>query len=616
MLRALPPSPLFRSRTVQDLKRLFGYLPLVRIRSLTVLVPLSLLPGCIDLLSVAVIARLTGALVGSDLEDRLPSIHVFGGTPVDQSFWLVLIFIVLAWAASISKITLKFFQQRLSADIWHDLATQVYSRLLNQPYEFHLGKSTADLGSQFFANINRVATNVVTPTLQIISASVSILLLSIGILFVGRWMAMILVAGLVVAYWVFSALVTPRLRKGYQHRSKQEVKSAEILFESLGSIRDIQLTGSEDHFERQFGDAGNIVKYYNWLTEWLPDLPRALIEPFGITMIFLVGAIPALLSGDPSRIKLILPFLATIAVASLRLTPPLQDAFRSLTQLRGGLPLLSSVLDLLDLPADRPTLHTPGVVSPSGINPRHSVRLSDAWYRYPNSEDWVLRGVSIVIPVGSRIALVGATGSGKTTAANLLLGLLAPGKGSLDIDGIRVEGFDLPAWQANCAQVPQLITLLNGSVIENVAFGMSFEDADLNAVWEALESAQLDEFVSELPYGLHTQIGENGVRLSGGQRQRLALARAFYRKASFLILDEATSALDNRTESEVIEALDVVARRCTTVVIAHRLSTIQRCDRIYEFVSGQVNAYGSFAELQRLSSSFRDLAELEPPSMS
>jgi ATP-binding cassette subfamily B protein len=245
------------------------------------------------------------------------------------------------------------------------------------------------------------------------------------------------------------------------------------------------------------------------------------------------------------------------------------------------------------------------------VFPRHTIRLQNAWYRYPTSDDWVLKGVNLTIPLGSRVALVGTTGSGKSTAANILLGLLQPGRGQLELDGIPVEGLDLPAWQANCAQVPQAINLLNASVLENVAFGLSADQADQDRVWEALEGAQLQDFVAEMPYGLYTQVGENGLRLSGGQRQRLALARAFYRQAKFLVLDEATSALDNRTESEVIEALEVVGRRCTTLVIAHRLSTVRRCDRIYEFDQGQVKAYGSFTELQDRSPSFRELASLE-----
>lgn len=600
-----------RSETVDQLRRLLRHLPRRRKRALLALLPFSVVPGTIDLLSVAAIARLTGALVGSGLEDRLPGVHVFGGNGIDQSLWLILIFIALAWAASASKIGLKFFQQRLSAQIWRDLSDQVHARLLSQPFDYHLGRSTAELSAQLLNNMNRVAANVVTPTLQMLSASVSIVLLSLGILFVGRWLAVILVCGLVLAYWLVSITITPRLRHGFRQRMTLESESAEILFESLNSIRDIQLTGSEAYFERQFAEVGRLAKRYAWLTEWLPDLPRALIEPFGITMIFAVGAVPALLSGDPDRVRAILPFLATIAVAALRLTPPLQDAFRSLTQFRGGLPLLTSALELLDLPADRPTLRSPGVPSPAGVFPRHAIRLQDVWYRYPASDEWVLRGVSLTIPVGSRVALVGSTGSGKTTTANLLLGLLSPGRGALELDGIPVEGLDVPAWQANCAQVPQAITLLNGSVLENVAFGVAPELADQHRVWEALEAAQLQDFVADLPYGLHTQVGENGLRLSGGQRQRLALARAFFRQARFLVLDEATSALDNRTESEVIEALEVVGRRCTTVVIAHRLSTVQRCDRIYEFDQGEVKAYGSFTELQQLSASFRELARLE-----
>jgi ATP-binding cassette subfamily B protein len=430
-------------------------------------------------------------------------------------------------------------------------------------------------------------------------------------LVIGRWSAVLLIGSLVGSYLVISQLITPYLRHASKQKMRLESRTTHILLESLGSIRDIKLTASEDHFRQAFVRTGEKAKSLAWTTELLPTIPRVLIEPLGITLIFAVGAVPALLSGDRSDIRSILPFLASLAVAALRLTPPLQEFFASMNQLRGGLPVIDNTLEYLRLPSGRPVLGDPGVPSPQGVFPKRTISLQDVWYAYPGANDWVLKGIDLTIPVGSRVAFVGTTGSGKTTTAQILLSLLDPGKGALALDGIPVSDQDVPAWQACCSQVPQFINLLDASVLENVAFGKREDEVDQDAVWNALEAAQLAEFVGELPYGLHTPIGENGLQLSGGQRQRLALARSFYRGSEFLVLDEATSALDNRTENEIIQSLEVIGRRCTTVVIAHRLSTVMRCDRIYEFERGRIKAWGSFEELQLRSDSFRDLASLE-----
>jgi ATP-binding cassette subfamily B protein len=613
---AINHQPLFQSKTLKQLSRLLSYLPPERSRALAMLMPLSIVPGLADLLTVWVVSRLFGALVGSKLHDHLPGVKVFGGDSFNQSLWLILLLIVFAWVAALSKLVLQFFQQRLTARIWVDFSNQIHSRVLAQDYEYHLSKSTAKLSAMVLSHIKKISNSVVNPLLRMVGSIFSIIMLSFGILYLGRSLAAVLILVLIAAYLTLSLVITPYLRHASRQKIRLEARTAHILLESLGSIRDIRLSNSESYFQKSFLEAGEESKRYAWASELLPVIPRILIEPFGITIIFAVGAVPALLSGDRDKVLQIIPFLATLAVAALRLTPPLQDFFSALTQLRSGLPVVESILALLDLPSSRPTLSTPGVPTPEGIFPNRSIRLQNVSYRYPSSDDWVLRDVSLSIPVGSRIALVGTTGGGKTTAAHLLLGLLEPQRGCLELDGIPVSDLDLPAWQASCAQVPQFINLLDASILENVAFGQAEEQINQAEVWEALDAAQLDEFVSELPYGLLTPIGENGLQLSGGQRQRLALARAFYRRARFLLLDEATSALDNRTENEVIEALELVGRRCTTVVIAHRLSTVKRCDRIYEFDGGRIKAYGTFEELRHLSDSFRDLASLEARSAS
>lgn len=588
-----------------------AYLPPERLRQLRQVVAVSFIPGFVDLASVAVIARLMGALVGGRLDDQLPGVKVFGGDSVDQSLWLIAIFAGLSWLASFSKLGLQFLQQRLTARVWIDLSSQIHANILAQGYEYHLTKSTSKLSTMVLSHVKKTSNSVINPLLRMVGSVFSIVLLSFGILVIGRWSAVVLIIALVASYLTVSQLITPYLRHASKQKMRLESRAAHILLESLSSIRDIKLTASEDHFREAFVRTGEKSKSYAWSTELLPTIPRALIEPLGITLIFTVGAVPALLSGDRSDTVEVLPFLASLAVAALRLTPPLQDFFASMNQLRGGLPVIDMTLEYLKMSSRRPVLGDPGVPSPEGVSPSRSIGLSDVWYSYPGSDESVLRGVSLSIPVGSRVAFVGTTGSGKTTTAQILLALLEPKRGSLTLDGIPVSDQDIPAWQACCSHVPQMINLLNSSILENVAFGKDPEDVDQDEVWIALEAAQLNDFVSELRYGLHTPIGENGLQLSGGQRQRLALARCFYRRSQFLLLDEATSALDNRTENDIIESLEVIGRRCTTVVIAHRLSTVMRCDRIFEFERGQIKAFGTFAELQRTSETFHDLASLE-----
>lgn len=612
-----------RRATVEQLLRILKTLPRRRRRALAALLVLSGVTGLVDLVMVVLLARLMAALVDVPLPNQLPGIKVFGGSLHDQTLWLVSLFTLLVWLASLSKLGLQVGQQKLTARIWHDLSARIYANVMGQELTYHLQTRTGDLTALITGNVQAACVQVIYPLLRLVGACLTLVFVSIGVLLVGRSLAAGLVILLVAAYLTTSLIFTPYLRRAAQKTVQLSQRSTCLVLESLNSVRDIQLAHQEPYFQQQFVQSVDEARRYAWQPVTLPQLPRLLVEPLGITLIFGLGALPPLLRGDLEQVLQVIPFLAALALAGLRLMPPLQDVFSSLISLRGSLPMVDKVVELLHLPRQRLTIASPGVPSPDAVFPRHTIGLHDVWYgygrhRHPQAADdqrdhsgWVLRRLNLTISVGSRVALVGATGSGKTTAGHLLLALFQPQRGALELDGQPLGGQQRPAWQVSCAHVPQLIQLLDGTVEQNVAFGVEEEAVDHDRVQEAVAAAQLTELVAGLPAGLQTPVGQNGIQLSGGQRQRIALARAFYRRARFLLLDEATSALDNRTESDVIQALDQVGRQCTTVIIAHRLATVARCDRIHELANGCVKASGRFEELRSASPSFEELVRLD-----
>ena len=601
----------FKSQTWNELKLLLQELSSRRLRFLAVVLLASLFQGIIDILLVGLLARLVGLLAGAKLGDQIPGIRFFGGGLLDQAGWIVVLLITAYWFASGIRFGVALLESLLTAEIWSDLVNKVYNNLMLQRYEFFMHKRTSVLSERFNRILSRVTGAVITPMIAIAGNLLSVLALIVGVIFVLGSSSLLIFTLLLAAYALSSKIITPYLRLAVRQKNRYSRRLHVIFSESLKSMRDVQMYSSHRFFVDRFSREGVQAKRNDRLSSLLPNVPRFVIEPAGITILFAVGLAPAIVTGDGDRLRDALPELATILVVLLRISGPLQSVFRSINKLRGGLPEVKDAIELLRMRPQRYSLGDPGVPSPDGVMPRRLIELNDVSFNYFGSERPVLEGIHLSIPVGSRIAFVGKTGSGKTTLAHVLLGLYTPTTGELLLDGVPVSDEEMPAWQANCAFVPQNIRLLDASVRENVAFCEQPDASDDEQVWAALEAAQFSEFVAQMPYGLFTMCGENGMKLSGGQRQRLSLARAFYRRAKLMVLDEATSALDNKTEHDVMQALDLIGRRCTMVVIAHRLSTVKKCDRIYQVDQGRIIASGDFETLTRTSPSFREMTMLD-----
>tara|TARA_Y100000589_G_scaffold118994_1_gene113252 strand:- start:31699 stop:33519 length:1821 start_codon:yes stop_codon:yes gene_type:complete len=596
------------SKTFRLVNRLLKKLSSKRRKSLLTLLPIAIITGLIDLFVLALVSRVFSAVVGQENKPPIPFSDLITTDPLTKALLLISAYVALNWIASFSRLLLRAKQERLRASVFLDLSQIAQKNVLTQNYEFFLSDNSEDLASKILLNISRVSEKLIRPILQIVSGLFIVSFIFIALLIFAKLTALYLMISLVFSYLLISLLVTPIIRKATKERINLESEINKVMNESIRTIVDVHLSGSEKFFQQRHEKAGKVAFPFLWKAETYPEFPRALIEPLGITLIFAIGLFPLLSKNSPTNLLEIVPFLATIAVASLKLTPPLQDLFKGLTDLRAGIPDLEEALRIIELEEKRLSIKPISKYKKNKLElPRKNIILENLSYKYPNTDRFALKDINIKIPIGQKIAFIGKTGSGKTTIANLILCLLSPSSGKLLIDNKPLKLSEIQDWQSFCSYVPQSINLLNSNVLSNIAYGLNENEIDENKVWESIKAAQIYELINSLPKKLNTKVGENGIRLSGGQRQRIAIARAFYKNTKIIVMDEATSALDNKTESNLIKAISNLNRDFTFIFIAHRISTIKECDCIYEFKNGEVTAFGKYEELLLKSKSFREI---------
>jgi ATP-binding cassette subfamily B protein len=521
---------------------------------------------------LALVADPDGALIPPRL---LALLHAIGGSAVVGA---AILLIAAALGAAMVRLALTWGSQRFVMATGHDMAGAVFSRMLRQPYSEQVRRNS----SQTLAAVEKVqgvVFGLLQPAMQgLIGAFIALCVFALLLRIDAR--AAGLAASLVVlAYVGVSLLVRPRLRRNSEALAGTMVERTRTVQEGLGGIRDIILDRSEPLFETKFRDLDRRYRRAQAATQFVAGAPRFIVEAAGLVAIALVTLA---MSTEPGGVVKAIPVLGALALGAQRLLPLLQQAYHGWTVASGNYRAFRDVIDIMEAPIPPPQPEAPPLAF------ERELAFERVGFRFPEGR-FALADVSFRIRAGEHVGIAGATGGGKSTLLDLLMGLLEPEEGAILVDGRPLDSASRPAWQAGLAHVPQAIYLADDTIAANIAFPRGAESMDAELLATAVRAAQLEPFLAGLPEGLQTHVGERGVRLSGGQRQRIGLARALYRRPRLLILDEATSALDEATETAVLAALQGLRKDMTLVTVAHRATTLAACDRLIRVDNGRVS---------------------------
>jgi ATP-binding cassette, subfamily B, bacterial PglK len=488
----------------------------------------------------------------------------------------------------------------------YSISSRMLQGYLYQPYTWFLNRSSSDVAATVLSQVNELVTRTLMPAMVFITSAVLVIFLVTLLVIAQPVVALTAAFALGAAYgaiylWVRRILV----RLGAERRSANQQRF-HLAGEATGGIKDVKLLGLEDIYMRRYREAAQKMAARDAIISSIGEVPRYLLEAvaFGGLMFFVIFL---LTKGDGTVVDII-PIIGLYAFAGLRLFPALQQVFRALSNMRFG----QSTLDRLHRDFEEnaaAAANRPPRYSGKPLRLTECLELVNVHYSYPAADRAALRGLDLAVDARTTVGIVGGTGAGKTTAVDVILGLLVPARGEIRVDGVPITQTNLRAWQQSVGYVPQQIFLADDTVAANVAFGLEKEAIDFAAVERAARIAELHDFVTdELPKKYDTLVGERGVRLSGGQRQRIGIARALYHDPDVIVLDEATSALDNLTERAVMDAVRNLGHEKTVVIIAHRLTTVRHCDEIFMLEQGRLVESGTYDDLLKKSGRFRAMA--------
>jgi ATP-binding cassette subfamily B protein len=494
---------------------------------------------------------------------------------------IVIVFCVAILFSGAIRLLLAYKSTQISFGIGADLGAMVYQKSLYQPYSVHISRNSSEIISGISMKIDGVMAQILTPIITIITSSILLITIIIVVFLIQPNAAASTFLGLGMIYILVVYVTRERIKKNSINISRTSNEVITLLQESLGAIRDVIIDGNQENFCKEFKDVNAKLRSSQANNQFIGISPRYFIEAVSITIFAIVSAFYIIASNINA---FALSTLAVIAFGMQRMLPIMQQIYNSWISLKGSSTIFLDVLFLLNQPM--PEVY---FLNDDPINFSKSIDFSEVFFRYENDTPWVLKNINLCIPKGSKIGIIGISGSGKSTFLDVLMGLLSISSGHIKIDGVIVTPKNIKSWQRRIAHVPQSIYLADKTIAENIAFGFPVDEIDYSRVRMVATQAKLDSLIASLEKGFDTRVGERGSLLSGGQRQRIGLARALYKRADLIILDEATSSLDDSTENAIMETINSLDKNITLLIVAHRTSTLTSCDIIYQIGDAEIN---------------------------
>jgi ABC-type multidrug transport system fused ATPase/permease subunit len=555
---------------------------------------LIILSSFTEILSISAVIPFLVALMSPEKFYKMEFIQTitnfFNIYPEQLLLPLTVIFCFVVLCAAVIRLVLLKTSTVVAFAAGADLSADIYRKTLYQPYSSHLARNSSEIISGITIKTNAVIYSAIVPTITLITSTFLFLSILGVLLYMDPTISltMFFCFGLIYGFMIY--FTGAKKIQNSQKISQESNNAIKTLQEGLGGIRDVLIDGTQDIYCSLYKKADWRLRQAQGNNLFVSQSPRFVVEAVGIILIVVLAFF---LSNQPNGLESALPILGAMALGMQRLLPAIQQAYSSWSSVQGGHELLKDTLYLLDQPL--PSYLE--ISSSFQVDFQENIKLENIWFRYDESMPWVLRDLNLNIPKGVKMGFIGETGAGKSTLLDIIMGLLSPTKGIVNVDSITITQNYLNTWRNHIAHVPQVIYLADTSIEENIAFGIPKELIDRKRVKEAAIRAQIEEVIQNLPKGYETIVGERGVRLSGGQRQRIGIARALYKKAKIIILDEATSALDSKTEEAVMQAITECDEQYTLLVIAHRISTLKNCSKIIKLHNGSVTSVCEYDDL-------------------